>query len=108
MTPSVVYLGSGLPLVGDEAKTMQGVGEENVFSFFKRNMGDRDFLVSANGKDLSAIDLSALVLRKLKKDAETARIDHDRNGGDHGARVFQRLSAEGDDGGRPPTPASRC
>lgn len=72
LTPSVVWFGKSEPVVGSEAKEMQGLGEHNIAAFFKRNMGDPYFVLHFNGKDYSAQDLSALVLKKLKTDAEQA------------------------------------
>lgn len=72
ITPSVVYFGSDPPLVGDPAKEMQALGEEEVASFFKRSMGDPNFLPRLGGKDRTPVELSALVLAKLKTDAEAA------------------------------------
>lgn len=37
ITPSVIYFGDSQPLVGEEAKEMQGLGESRIASFFKRN-----------------------------------------------------------------------
>lgn len=68
--PSVVYFGSGAPLVGEDAKQEQAAGNESVASFFKRNMGDPYFVLSFNGRDYTPVDLSALVLAHLKKQAE--------------------------------------
>ena len=72
ITPSVVYFGSDPPLVGDRAKEKQAEGDVQVASFFKRSMGDSSFTLSHAGRDWTAIDLSALVLGKLKADAEAA------------------------------------
>ncbi len=72
LTPSVVWFGKDEPLVGAEAKEMQEMGEDKVASFFKRNMGDPFFTLEFNGKDYSAKDISAIVLKKLKADAEKA------------------------------------
>jgi molecular chaperone DnaK len=71
-TPSVIFFGADPPLVGGQAKEMQGLGEEEVASFFKRSMGDPYFLPHLGGKDRTAVELSALVLGKLKADAEAA------------------------------------
>lgn len=71
-TPSVVYFGSGAPLVGDDAKQEQAAGAEAVASFFKRNMGDPYFVLSFGGRDYTPTDLSALVLAHLKEQAEAA------------------------------------
>jgi len=71
ITPSVVYLGPGGPLVGEEAKEKQALGEEAIASFFKRSMGDRHFELLIEGKTYTPVDLSALVLKKLKQTAES-------------------------------------
>jgi len=70
LTPSVIYFGECEPIVGDEAKEMQGLGDDNVASFFKRSMGDSNFILSFNDKDYNATELSAILLSSLKKDAE--------------------------------------
>jgi molecular chaperone DnaK len=70
INPSVIYLGPGGPLVGEEAKEKQSAGEEAIASFFKRSMGDPHFELEFFGKSYSPVDLSALVLKKLKDIAE--------------------------------------
>lgn len=72
VTPSVIYFGGDEPVVGDEAKEMQALGDSEVASFFKRSMGDSKFILNFNGRDYTPVDLSAIVLRKLKGDAEDA------------------------------------
>jgi len=73
LTPSVIYFDTnGNILIGDEAKEMQGLGEESVAAFFKRNMGENTFSLNFNNRNYTAKDLSALLLEKLKKDAEEA------------------------------------
>ena len=78
-TPSVVCFREREILVGSEAREMQAIGQWPVAAFFKRQMGDPLFLFHADGVDHTPTDLSALVLRKLKSDAEAAtgeRIAH--------------------------------
>ena len=70
ITPSVIYFGADGPIVGDEAKEYQAAGERAVASFFKRSMGDSQFLLSFYGHVYTPVDLSALVLAHLKKQAE--------------------------------------
>jgi molecular chaperone DnaK len=70
INPSVVYLGPEGPLVGEEAKEKQSLGEAAIGSFFKRSMGDPHFELEFFGKSYSPVDLSALVLKKLKQIAE--------------------------------------
>ncbi len=72
ITPSVIYFGEGGIVTGEEAKEMQALGEENVASFFKRSMGDPNFAIYMGGRDYSAEDLSEILLRELKSDAEAA------------------------------------
>jgi len=79
ITPSVICFGGGEILVGDPAKEMQALGTWPVAAFFKRQMGDPLFLFHADGRDYTATDLSAVLLRKLKADAEarlSERITH--------------------------------
>lgn len=70
LTPSVIWFNEDTPVVGSEAKQMQELGEHAVASFFKRNMGDPNFSLIFNDKNYSAQDLSAILLKKLKEDAE--------------------------------------
>ncbi|NQU42016.1 Hsp70 family protein, partial [bacterium] len=79
ITPSVICFRDGEILVGDTAKEMQALGTWPVAAFFKRQMGDPLFLFHADGTDYTAADLSAVLLRKLKSDAEAhvnERITH--------------------------------
>lgn len=69
-TPSVVGFQGGHILVGDAAKELQALGSRSIVAYFKRQMGDPQFLFQVEGTDYTAVDLSALVLRKLKADAE--------------------------------------
>ena len=71
ITPSVLYFGDEI-LIGEEAKEMQALGENNVASFFKRNMGDPNFILNFHDRDYSPTDLSALLLERLKMDSEIA------------------------------------
>lgn len=70
LTPSVIYFSPRGPVVGEEAKEYQANGETDIASFFKRSMGDRQYLLSYHGHDYTLIDLSALVLAYLKTQAE--------------------------------------
>ena len=72
-TPSVVYFPeSGEPIVGAEAKEQQLAGETEVASFFKSRMGNGEWHATFRGKVYDATALSALVLKKLKADAEAS------------------------------------
>lgn len=70
ITPSVICFRDGSVLVGEPAKEMQALGMWPVAAFFKRQMGDAQFVFHVNGVDYTATDLSAIILRKLKADAE--------------------------------------
>ncbi len=69
-TPSVICFKDGGILIGQEAKEYQELGLYPIAAFFKRQMGNEHFVVHADGRDYSAIDLSALIIGKLKRDAE--------------------------------------
>ncbi len=70
VTPSVIYFGTDPPAIGQEAKEWARLGNEEVASFFKPHMGGANYSLRFHGVDFSATDLSALVLRRLKEDAE--------------------------------------
>ena len=72
ITPSVVYFGTDPPAVGQEAKEWARLGNEEIASFFKPHMGSPLYQLRFHGQDYYATDLSALVLRRLKEDAEAA------------------------------------
>ncbi|MEN8219796.1 MAG: Hsp70 family protein [Pseudomonadota bacterium] len=72
LVPSVIYFGGDEILIGDEAKEMQALGEANIASFFKRNMGDPNFILNFADRDYTPLDLSAIMLRHLKTEAEAA------------------------------------
>ncbi len=71
ITSSVICFRDDEILIGDEAKELQALGMYPIAVFFKRQMGDENFLFEADGKDYTATDLSTMLLKKLKKDAET-------------------------------------
>jgi molecular chaperone DnaK (HSP70) len=70
VTPSVVYFGTVPPVVGQEAKEWARLGNEEIASFFKPHMGSPLYQLRFHGRDYTATDLSALVLKRLKEDAE--------------------------------------
>jgi len=70
VTPSVIAFTDDGYVFGEEAKRLQALGEANIASFFKRQIGNRDFYWEFNGKKYDATDLSSLLLGKLKADAE--------------------------------------
>ncbi len=72
LTPSVIYFGSEPPAVGQEAKEWARVGNDVIASFFKPQMGNPQFPLVFHGRKYNAADLSAIVLARLKADAEAA------------------------------------
>lgn len=69
-TPSVVaFSKSGERLVGETAKRQAITNPERTISSIKRNMG-KDFHVEIDGKKYTPQDISAMILQKLKADAE--------------------------------------
>ncbi|CCQ63061.1 Hsp70 family protein [Crocosphaera watsonii] len=70
ITPSVVDLGSYPPLVGDDAKEKQSLGDKQVYAFFKRDVDNPHALYLENDQEFTPIDLSSMVLSYLKKCAE--------------------------------------
>ena len=70
-TPSVVHFYDGdACVVGEEAVKMVVVDPENVVRFIKRHMGEEDFTLEFFGHNHTPQEVSALILRKLKEDAE--------------------------------------
>lgn len=71
ITPSVLcFRQDGSVLFGEDAKNMQAVGDPNAVAFFKRSMGKDMFSVDILGKSYDATDLSAILLRELKEEAQ--------------------------------------
>lgn len=69
-TPSVVaFTKNGERLVGEAAKRQAAVNVDRTFFSIKRQMGS-DFRANVDGKLYSAPEISSMILRKLKKDAE--------------------------------------
>ena len=70
-TPSVVgFTKDGERLVGKVAKRQAIANHENTVTSIKRHMGT-DYKVKLNGKEYSAPEISAMILSKLKQDAES-------------------------------------
>ena len=72
ITPSVILFEDDLVTVGKIAKQNARAVPEQIVEFVKREMGKskKEFFRNFDGKDYSAEELSALILTKLKQDAE--------------------------------------
>jgi len=69
-TPSIVgFTKAGERLVGETAKRQAITNPDNTVSSIKRRMGS-DYKVNINGKNYSPQEISAMILQKLKTDAE--------------------------------------
>ncbi|MBO5170818.1 MAG: Hsp70 family protein, partial [Oscillospiraceae bacterium] len=70
-TPSVVaFSKTGERMVGQVAKRQAVTNAERTVSSIKRHMGE-DYHVELNGKKYSPQEISAMILQKLKADAES-------------------------------------
>ena len=70
-TPSVVaFTKTGERLVGEPAKRRAGTNAEKTISSIKRHMGT-DYKVDIDGKKYTPQEISAMILQKLKADAES-------------------------------------
>src|SRR5512134_98377 len=70
-TPSVIHFyDKESCVVGDEAVKMVVIDPDNVVRFIKRSMGEENFTLEFYGKTYTPQEISALILRKLKDDAE--------------------------------------
>ena len=69
-TPSVVaFSKNGERLVGESARRQAAANVDRTISSIKRHMGT-DYRVKIDGKSYSPQEISAMILQKLKKDAE--------------------------------------
>ena len=70
-TPSVIgFTSENEYVIGEEAKSMEEVGNVNTASFYKLHMGDHGYKVTLYGKEYTARELSGLFLKRLIEDAE--------------------------------------
>ena len=72
ITPSVIQFLNGKPVFGTEAESAFKAGEPGCAATFKRSMGNPSTYCTAYGRDYTAEDLSALLLGRLREDAEAA------------------------------------
>jgi molecular chaperone DnaK len=71
ITPSVILFEGDTPVVGEVAKSNSIIDPLNVVQFVKRNIGNENYRFDLdNGDDFGAEALSAIILKRLKEDAE--------------------------------------
>jgi molecular chaperone DnaK len=72
ITPSVVnFIDKDTFVVGDEAVNSMIADKDNTVSFIKREMGNPNYKVTIHGREYTPQEISARILAKLKKDAES-------------------------------------
>ena len=70
-TPSIVaFTKTGERLVGDAAKRQAVTNADRTIASIKRHMGT-DYKVTIDGKSYTPQEISAMILQKLKADAES-------------------------------------
>ena len=70
-TPSVVgFSKKGEKLVGQVAKRQLIANPDNTVSSIKRHVGEPNYKVNLHGKDHTPQEVSSMILRKMKEDAE--------------------------------------
>jgi molecular chaperone DnaK len=75
ITPSVILFEDQEVVVGNYAKQSAVVYPERVAEFVKRRMGEKDWRFKYSGREYSPEQISAVILSKLKHDAEI-RLGH--------------------------------
>jgi molecular chaperone DnaK len=71
LTPSVVFFDSAAILVGSMARRSAATSPLDVVDFVKRQMGNRDWKFEpSSGGSYSPEEVSAIILKRLKEDAE--------------------------------------
>ncbi len=100
-TPSVVaFTKNGERLVGQIAKRQAVTNPDRTIISIKRDMGT-DRKITIDGKDYTPQDISAMILQKLKADAESVSGRNRDAGRHHRAGVLLRQPASGHQGRGP-------
>ena len=76
LTPSAIFFDEENPeiiRVGIEAINSRYLNTERSVRWIKRYMGDADYRKNIDGKDWTPVELSSLVLKKLKQDCSSER-----------------------------------
>jgi len=74
LTPSAIFFDEEnleMIRVGIEAINSRCLNPERSVRWIKRHMGDANYRKTIDGKDWTAVELSALILKKLKQDCST-------------------------------------
>lgn len=75
-TPSVVMFENDVVVVGESAKENSISAPEDVCQFVKRSMGQKDFKFDVSRTEsYTAEEISAMILKRLKEDAENSMND---------------------------------
>ena len=75
LTPSAIFFDeddSGVVRVGIEAINSRHLNAERSVRWIKRNMGDTDYHKNIDGKAWGPVELSSLILQKLKQECSAA------------------------------------
>jgi len=75
LTPSAIFFDEENPeliRVGIEALNSRHLNPSRSVRWIKRHMGEADFKVNIDGRDWTPVELSALILKKLKQDSDAA------------------------------------
>ena len=100
-TPSVVaFTKDGERLVGQVAKRQAVTNPDRTVISIKREMGT-DYKVNIDGKAYTPQEISAMILQKLKADAEAYLGRNGNAGRHHRPGVLHRQPASGDQGRGP-------
>lgn len=70
-TPAVIDFGQSPPIVGKQAWTRRFAGDPQVITLFRRLI-DEDLVLTSGDRTWSGVEMHALLLSKLRNDAETA------------------------------------
>ncbi|MBW3014242.1 molecular chaperone DnaK [Candidatus Woesearchaeota archaeon] len=69
-TPSVVHIKGNERIVGQLARNQAIIDPQHNVRSIKRHMGDQNYKVEIDGKNYTPQEISAMILQKLKADAE--------------------------------------